>query len=58
MLYMSKKKQNRNGTTETVRVPNELVDMVRDLAKAKGISTNEQYREIMREWIELKRKKI
>jgi predicted DNA-binding ribbon-helix-helix protein len=54
---MSKKKQNRNGTTETVRVPNEFVDLVRALAKARKITTNEQYREIMREWIEYRRMK-
>lgn len=52
-----KSKKNRNGTTETVRVPNEVVDLVRALAKARNISTNEQYREIMREWIEYRKQK-
>jgi len=54
---MSKKKQNRNGTTETVRVPNECVDLVRALAKVKKVGTNDVYREIFREWVEFKRKK-
>lgn len=57
MLYMSKKKQNRNGTTETVRVPNECVDLVRALAKVKKCGTNEVYREIFKEWIDWKRKR-
>ena len=54
---MPKSKKNRNGTTETVRVPNECVDLVRSLAKVKRVSTNDVYREIFREWVEYKRMK-
>lgn len=52
---MAKKKQNRNGTTEAIRVPNECVNLVRALAKVKKVSTNEVFRQIFREWVEYKR---
>lgn len=39
-------KPNRNNTSESIRLPNEVVDFIKAMSEAKGISKNDLVSEI------------
>ena len=48
------KRENRNGKTESIRVPIHIVDMIKDLASHRGITFQQMTTEMVIEWIKYK----
>jgi predicted DNA-binding protein len=51
-------KPNRNGTSEAIRLPNEVVDFLTTLSAAKGISRHDLIKEICLSYIESEKMRL